>query len=182
MLPNSASTRPDSPALTPAEALARANASSSYEQERLAKAAKSGIGWLTAVGALSVINSLLASTSGGWTFFIGLGVTQVLDVLPALLVKRGLASAATLQTVATLFNLSLAALFIVLGQLAQRRHRWALIVGMVLYGLDGLIFIWAQDWLGLAFHAYALFMMYLGLQAYRKLQALEPGETAHDSL
>ncbi|MFN8597714.1 MAG: hypothetical protein U0559_16215, partial [Anaerolineae bacterium] len=60
--------------------------------------------------------------------------------------------------------------------------RWALILGMVLYGLDGLIFIWAQDWLGLAFHGYALFMMYLGLQAYRKLEALEPGETSHDSL
>lgn len=183
MLPNSAPTsRPDVPTLTPAEALARANASSSYEHERLAKAAKSGIGWLTAVGALSLLNSLLASTSGGWTFFIGLGVTQVLDVVPGLLVKRGLASAATLQTVATLFNFSLSAMFIVLGQLAQRRHRWALILGMVLYGLDGLIFIWAQDWLGLAFHGYALFMMYLGLQAYRKLEALEPGGTSHDSL
>jgi hypothetical protein len=42
---------------------------------------------------------------------------------------------------------------------------WAFIVGMVLYGLDALLTVLATYWLGVAFHAWVLFSLFVGLTA-----------------
>jgi hypothetical protein len=153
------------------------------EKIKLENAAKGGSSWLIWVGVLSIVNTILSLTKGGLTFFIGLGATQIVDALPAILAKRGGADIATLQTVAVLFNFSLASVFIIFGLLAKRKQlKWALVVGMVLYALDGLIFIWAKDWFGLAFHAFALFMMYGSLQANRKLKEAQTPASAEFNL
>ena len=44
-----------------------------------------------------------------------------------------------------------------------------LLVGMILYAMDGLIFLGFGLWLDLAFHAFALFNMYKGLQALNQM-------------
>lgn len=44
---------------------------------------------------------------------------------------------------------------------------------MVVYGLDGLIFLLVQDWLALAFHAFVLYSIYRGLAANLKLSGLQ---------
>ena len=43
--------------------------------------------------------------------------------------------------------------------------------GLVLYGLDGLIFLLVADWVGLAFHVLALVFIFNGFMALRKLKA-----------
>jgi hypothetical protein len=55
--------------------------------------------------------------------------------------------------------------------MASKGAGWAFIVGMVVYGLDALIMLWATDWLSLAFHGLALYFMYRGWQACRALPA-----------
>ena len=44
---------------------------------------------------------------------------------------------------------------------------------MLLYALDGLIFLWVQDWLSLGFHAFVLYGLYRGLDAGRRLEKLK---------
>jgi hypothetical protein len=47
----------------------------------------------------------------------------------------------------------------------------AVMVGMVLFALDGLIFLLAQDWLGVGFHALVLWWLFRGFGACRQLNA-----------
>jgi len=49
-----------------------------------------------------------------------------------------------------------------------------IVVGMVLFALDCVIFVLGQDWLGVGFHVVALFFMFRGFQACRNLRAREP--------
>jgi hypothetical protein len=42
---------------------------------------------------------------------------------------------------------------------------------MIVYGVDGLIFVLIQDWIGVAFHAFAILMISRGLMAARRLAA-----------
>jgi hypothetical protein len=46
---------------------------------------------------------------------------------------------------------------------------------MVLYGLDGLLFLIVQDWLSFGFHVFALFCIFGG---YRSLKNLRVAEAA----
>ena len=44
---------------------------------------------------------------------------------------------------------------------------------MVLYALDGLIFLWVQDYLSIGFHLFALYGLYRGVKALGQLAVLE---------
>jgi len=57
------------------------------------------------------------------------------------------------------------AVFALFGYFAAKAQKWAFVVGMGLYALDGLLLWGAKDFLGMGFHAYALFAIYRGFQA-----------------
>ena len=63
--------------------------------------------------------------------------------------------------------------FVLFGWLAGKKRGWAFVVGMVLYGLDGLLFLLLQDWLSAGFHAFALFGIWGGFASMRKLREAE---------
>ncbi len=56
------------------------------------------------------------------------------------------------RSVGLMIDIGFASVFATAGILARRRYRWAIISGMTLCILDGLIFIWAAQWLSVAFH------------------------------
>ena len=60
---------------------------------------------------------------------------------------------------------------VLFGVFAHKRHLWAFVVGMVLIALDGLIFLIAQDWLGVGFHVFVLYCLFRGAKACRELNA-----------
>jgi hypothetical protein len=66
-------------------------------------------------------------------------------------------------------NVGIAVLFVVFGALANQRRKWAFVVGMILYALDGLLFIWVQDWWSFGFHLLALYGLYTGFSALKQL-------------
>jgi hypothetical protein len=43
------------------------------------------------------------------------------------------------------------------------------VIGLILYGLDGAIFLLVQDWVGVGFHAFAIAMILRGYLAARQL-------------
>jgi hypothetical protein len=135
---------------------------------------RSGAHWFYWIAALSVVNSIVVLSHGEWSFFIGLGVTQVVDAIALSIVEE----APDLKTIATasaiLINLVAVTLCAVFGVLASRRKAWAFWVGMVLYALDGLLFLAVGDFLSLGFHVFALICIFNGVRALGELERLGP--------
>ena len=130
-------------------------------REVLERNRRSGARWFYWVAGLSLVNSLAALGGQHWRFILGLGITQFADALAA-------RSGHGLGIVA-LVDAALVGGFVVLGRCAQRGQVWAFGVGAAFYALDGLIFLAARDWVGVAFHVFVLVMTVRGLDAARRL-------------
>ena len=132
----------------------------------LEKQLKGGGSWFYWIAGLSLVNSVMALSGSSTRFILGLGITQIFDEL-----AQGMGSGAGLA-VAVVLDLLAAAVFVLFGVFANKRHTWSFIVGMALYALDGLIYLIAQDWLGVGFHAFVLFCLFRGFKACRALNAV----------
>ncbi len=132
----------------------------------LEKQLKGGGSWFYWIAGLSLVNTVIALSGSGTRFILGLGITQMFDEL-----AQGMGSGAGLA-VAVVLDLLAAAVFVFFGVFANKRHTWSFIVGMALYALDGLIYLIAQDWLGVGFHAFVLFCLFRGFKACRALNAV----------
>jgi len=132
----------------------------------LEKQLKGGGSWFYWIAGLTLVNSVMALSGSGTRFILGLGITQMFDEL-----AQGMGSGAGLA-VAVVLDLLAAAVFVFFGVFANKRHNWSFIVGMALYALDGLIYLIAQDWLGVGFHAFVLFCLFRGFKACRALNAV----------
>ena len=72
---------------------------------------------------------------------------------------------------AFVLDLLAASVFVMFGVFARKRKPWAFIVGLVLYGLDGLIFLVAGDVLSVGFHVFGMWGIFNGLRACRAINA-----------
>lgn len=133
----------------------------------------SGANWFYWIAALSVVNSVIMLVGAEWGFILGLGITQIFDGIAIALTEDSESEGVAFGVRAVVFciDLVVAFVFALFGWLANRRHGWAFIVGMVLYAMDGLIFLLIQDWLGVGFHGFALFCIFAGYSAMKKLPA-----------
>ena len=136
------------------------NAPPSEEYQALERRRRSGGQWFYWIAALSLINAVLAFAGQEWRFLLGLGVTQLVQEMA----KSGNAG-----TKAGLVGVVLIVVFAVMGQRAVQGHRWAFLLGMALFALDGALFVLIQDWVGVGFHAFALLMIGRGYAAARQL-------------
>jgi hypothetical protein len=114
--------------------------------------------WFYWIAGLSLINSAVVIFGGNFHFVVGLGVTSVVDALA----KQAGSAGVVLDLI---INGCIAGLFILFGSFASKAQKWAFLVGMALYALDGLLLLTARDILSVAFHAYALYCLYRGLAA-----------------
>lgn len=147
--------------MTPDDAVAR---------HQLEERAKSGANWFYWIAALSLVTSIISLAGGSWGFFISLGVTQLIDgVALALAEEAGWG----FKVVAFAFDLVAAGLFALIGYFANKRLGWVFLAGMAVYALDALVFLLARHWLGIAFHAFALYSMYGGYKAAATLAELD---------
>ncbi len=139
----------------------------------LEKRARTGINWFYWIAALSLINTVLTLSGTELNLVIGLGVTQFVDAIMAAIARDAGGMSMMVKAVGVFMSALASAVFALFAYLGnQRRLLWAVIVGMVLYGLDGLLFLVTQDWLSLGFHGLALFGLFGGLRAARDLRAM----------
>ena len=131
---------------------------------------KAGASWFYWVGALSLINSILFISGSTMGFIFGLGITQVFDAIGGELSEE-IGSKAKIFALA--FNCLIAGVYGVLGVFSHKRYTAVFIIGLVFYGLDGLLCLLAQDWFSVAFHAFAGFSIFKGMQAGMQLNRLE---------
>jgi len=127
---------------------------------KLESKARNGANWFFWIAALSVINSIMTAAGTDWGFIIGLGVTQFIDAIGTEFGAR--AVTLVLSTFA-------AGTFALFGVLAHKRQSWAYMVGMILYALDGLLFLAVGDILSVGFHAFVLIWVFQGYQANKAL-------------
>jgi hypothetical protein len=132
---------------------------------------KNGAGWFLAIAGLSIVNSVLMLSGTRFSFIFGLGITQIVDAV-------GRQGGTTGSTLGLVVNAFIAGVFVLFWNFARKGEKWAFLVGMALYAIDGLILLPFKDYLSVAFHGYALFRIYGGMQGIPALerirQALAP--------
>jgi transcriptional regulator with XRE-family HTH domain len=134
--------------------------------------AKQAGSWFFWIAGLSVVNSLAGLFQAGYGMILGLGATQVVDAIATgLALETGSLAALMARLSALLFTTAAAAFFILLGVYARRLALWPYVVGMIVYGLDALIFLAAADWIGLGFHGFVLLMLWGGFVTTRAVVA-----------
>lgn len=139
------------------------------ERLKLESVFKGGASWFFWIAGLSLINSIIFLSGGQWNFIVGLGITQIIDSFG--LVASGEAGSAG-KFVAFIFDLMAAGVFILFGVLARKGYGGAFIVGMIVYALDGMLFFLVKDFLSIGFHVFALFFIYGGYSAHKKLKSM----------
>lgn len=148
------------------------------ERLKLANVVNNSAGWFYAIAVFSLINSVFFLAGGGWSFFIGLGVTQLLDGFVTGFGRELVNNATTILRVGAFAgDLIVAGIFAAFGFFARKKHKWAFIGGMLLYGLDALVFLPFRDFVSFGFHLFVLFGLYAGLKTIDKLNALEQTQT-----
>jgi hypothetical protein len=126
---------------------------------------KSAAGWFLWIAGLSILNSVLTMSGTNFHFIFGLGITQIVDAF-------GHVGGTTGSALGLVVNVFIAGVFVFFWNFARAGQRWAFLLGMALYAVDGLILVPFKDFLGIAFHAYALFRVYGGMQGIPVLASL----------
>jgi hypothetical protein len=139
----------------------------------LERTQQSGARWFYWIAALTVINSMINMNGGGINFIVGLSASQFVDGLAIGYAKDFASSAVIGKTIALIVNILLAGVFFMFGKFAYSKQNLAFMLGMICYGADALLGVPFGEWLGVGFHLFALFCIYGGMQANKKLQALQ---------
>jgi len=137
------------------------------EKVKIEDKIKSGANWFFWIAGLSFINSILFLSSGKWNFIVGLGITQLVDVIGLDLVK---AIGNGGYIIACILSMITAGIFVFFGIFARRKCNWAFVVGMMVYAVDGLVFLLVQHYLGVGFHIFVLFLIAGGFKANKMLR------------
>lgn len=141
--------------------------------ELLTKKNKDGSSWFFWIAGLSLINSAVILSGSEWSFLIGLGLTQLIDGISIGIAQEvGAQGITMISVVAFALDAIVAGSFVLWGVLARRNYRWAYITGMILYALDGLIFLTVQDFPSFGFHIFALYCIFNGFKACGQLKTL----------
>ena len=122
------------------------------------------------IAALSVINSVLSMTGSGTYFVIGLAVTLIVDGMTIGLSESLPDATVIVKIIGLVLSILIAGVFALFGFFASQGKRWAFIVGMVLYAVDGLIMLAFADWIGVLFHGFFLWGLFGGWRALGELQ------------
>jgi hypothetical protein len=142
---------------------------------KITKTFESGSKWFYAIAGLSIINSVTHLARSNFTFVVGLGVTQIIDGIAMGIGSDHPEASGVFNAIAFIFSAIFAGIFALFGWFAAKKHSWAFIVGMILYVLDGLIFLLVKDWLSLGFHGFACICIlnaYLNMRKLNQLQAV----------
>jgi hypothetical protein len=122
-----------------------------------------GAKWFYWIAGLSMVNSVAVMSGGNFHFVVGLGVTSVVDAMARQVGNMG-------SVLDVVINGVVSGVFVLFGYFAAKAQKWAFLLGMALYAVDGLLLLGAKDYLGMAFHGYALFAIYRGFTAAQQVQ------------
>lgn len=144
---------------------------------RSEKQIRGGASWFYWIAGLSMLNSFLMWLGWNITFLIGLAVTQVIDgFIHAVGAELGVEGNVIIGLIALMLDAVAAGVFVVFGYFARKKHKWSFVVGMVLYGLDGVVFLMFGEIASFAFHVLGLIGLYTGIKGLKQLKEVEKSE------
>ena len=127
---------------------------------------KKGANWFYWIAGLSVINSLIMLSGTNWAFAMGLGITQIFDAIAdAIVLETG---AAGVRYFVFGVDLVICGFFVLLGFFAGKAKKWAFVIGLVIYSLDGLLYLLSFSILGIIIHVLGIYGISKGLSACKK--------------
>lgn len=121
--------------------------------------------WWFWIAGLTAVNTGAVFAHSTWGFALG---TEVVDYVNWTAVGNPGIKVAALCIDAVIIGL-----IALWGVLCKKGFRWAFWSGMVLYGLDTILALYARQWIDGAFHAYAIYSIYQGVAAAGLLKKLE---------
>jgi hypothetical protein len=154
---------PVAPAIPQPISSARAVPVAGYDPAQVGQLIR-GASWFYWIAALSIVNiGLMLGNAGIRLIFgeLGLGTLALVTAIKA---GAGL-------YVGIAADVIVSGIFALFGVFARKAQPWAFIAGGILYVVDAVFVALDNDWLSLAFHAYVLFRIFMGLQANLKLKA-----------
>ena len=132
-----------------------------------------GVNWFFWIAGLSLVNTVIYLFGSTLTFVVGLGATQIIDGFMSAFAAQMGQSGMVARIIGFVLDLGIAGVFVLFGVFGRKRHRWAIITGIVFYVVDGILLLLFRDFLGAAFHAWALFGIAGSLKAIKELENLE---------
>ncbi|HEX9737386.1 MAG TPA: hypothetical protein VGG06_35940 [Thermoanaerobaculia bacterium] len=134
---------------------------------------RTDVNWFFCVAALSAFNSVGWFFNVDWIFAIGLGISQLFHgIMLGMTTGASADSQMVGQVVSLVLGLVAAGFFALLGVFSRKEIAPVYVLGMVLYGLDGVLLLLFQDWLGVGVHVLALLYLARGYQTIRKLKEI----------
>ncbi|HTN77080.1 MAG TPA: hypothetical protein VL096_17595 [Pirellulaceae bacterium] len=145
----------------------------SEEAARLRQQGRSGANWFYWIAGLSLVNTVIL-LAGGTTFFVcGLGLSREVNGIAILIAEEEPGIATVIKGIAFVMNLVIAGAVVGFGWISGKGYTVPFIIGMVIYACDALLFLVVGEMMSFGFHIFALWNMWNGVAAFRKLNAFE---------
>jgi len=134
---------------------------------------RSGVDWFFWIAGLSLINSAVYLLGNNFVFFLGLGITQFVDGFMSALASEFSSGGNIIRLIGFAVDVFVAGIFVLFGVFGRKRYKMPVVLGMILYAVDGVIVLLLQDFLSAGLHAFALLGIWNGLKSMSELGSLE---------
>lgn len=122
-----------------------------------------GSQWFLWIFGLSALNTLILYLGGEVSFIFGLGITQIFEGIFIAIFQE-------FNILGMFISIFISGIFGIIWLFSKKLSKPAFIIGMLIYGIDGLILLAFQDWLSFGVHLYALFMIFKGFKSIDNLK------------
>jgi len=121
-----------------------------------------GVSWFLWIAILSSCNTIALIFHQNLHFVVGLGINYVL-----LGIMEGIqrASGANLIPIGFVLTFVISGLFLWIWTKSKKENQKIYLTGLIIYGIDTIIFIFTKDWFSIAFHLFAFWVLFVGYRA-----------------
>src|SRR5690349_13691162 len=109
------------------------------EKLKLDNQIRGGVDWFFWIAGLSLINSVVYLLGNHFVFFLGLGITQFVDGFMSAFAEGFGSGATIIHLIGFALDVFIAGIFVVFGVFGRKRYKTPIILGMILYAVDGII-------------------------------------------
>jgi len=123
---------------------------------------KNGTSWFLCIAILSVCNIIALIFHQNLHFVTGLGINYTI-----LGMMEGIQRASGINLIPLGFFLSfvVCGFFFWIWSKSKKDNQKVYLTGLIIYGIDTVIFIFAKDWFSIAFHLFAFMLLFAGYKA-----------------
>lgn len=131
------------------------------DADKRAQAIGSAAGWLLIIAGCTAVNGAMQLFHAGWGLALGADALDLVIQLAQGFGAKGIAEA----VVVILSTALIGGFYFILSKFAATGKAWPFFVAIAFYGLDTVLSVFAQSWIGIAIHCWALFSLAVGIKA-----------------